>query len=234
MLACGLLAGIPAGPAVAQAVSTYRASYEIFYKGHRAGLSEFSVMQNTDDGTYRFVSNSRLRGIIAWFVAPRPIVENSSFHVEGGQLRPAAFFYEDGSRKGDDNYRIAFDWPAGAATLTTEDGPREIKLESGYFDRGSAQVATMLDAARGAVPGAYRIIDDDGLETYAVTKLGDARTTTGIGELATINFSQQRTGSSRRTILWMAPELRFLPVRIEQTRDGEAETVLVLESIEFD
>lgn len=214
-------------------ITPYSASYELFYKGRRAGMSEFSVSRNAESDTWRFVSNSRLRGIVGRLVAPRPVIEDSRFVLERGEIRPAVFHYEDGSRKGDDNYEIAFDWSAGTAQLTTGNGPREVVLEPGILDRGTSQVAAMLDAARGTTPETYRIIDDDGLEVYEVTALGPATTTTGIGEIETVRFSQQRIGSSRSTVLWTAPGLHHLPVRIEQIRDGEAQTVFVLESVEF-
>ena len=54
---------------------------------------------------------------------------------------------------------------------------------------------------------------------------------TGSGSVATRILTQQRAGSSRVTWLWVAPELRFLPVRIEQRRDGEVQTAFELLSV---
>lgn len=234
MIACCVLGPLPFAELAAQSITAYEASYELVYKGRSAGESVFSVSHNAADGSYRFTSNSRLRGIIGRLVAPRPVVEESRFRFEQDRIRPVEFHYEDGSRKGEDNYEVVFDWEAGVATLTTENGSRDIALEPDALDRGTSQVAVMLDAARGTTPETYRIIDDDGLEVYEVTKLGPAATTTGIGEIETIRFSQQRIGSSRSTVLWTAPELHHLPVRIEQIRDGEPQTVFVLQSVEFD
>jgi hypothetical protein len=47
----------------------------------------------------------------------------------------------------------------------------------------------------------------------------------------TVRFEQTREGSSRRTVLWLAPEYAYLPVRIEQFRNGEIETVFALEHL---
>ena len=54
---------------------------------------------------------------------------------------------------------------------------------------------------------------------------------TGSGPSTTRVLTQQRAGSSRATWLWVAPELRFLPVRIEQRRDGEVQTAFELISV---
>jgi hypothetical protein len=60
---------------------------------------------------------------------------------------------------------------------------------------------------------------------------GDATTATGIGQVATRAFVQHREGSSRATTIWAAPKLRYLPVRIEQRKDGEVQTAFILSSV---
>jgi len=57
---------------------------------------------------------------------------------------------------------------------------------------------------------------------------GTATLATRIGSLATRVLTQQRAGSSRVTSLWLASDLKFLPVRIEQRREGEVQTALTL------
>ena len=89
----------------------------------------------------------------------------------------------------------------------------------------------MHDLGNCRLPDSYRSVDDDGVREYSYTRLEDRPTETGIGELKTVRLSQQREGSSRETILWLAPELAYLPVRIEQIRDGEIETVFTLDDL---
>jgi hypothetical protein len=67
---------------------------------------------------------------------------------------------------------------------------------------------------------------------YEYLDNGTAAMQTGVGSVATRILTQQRTGSSRATWLWMAPELRFLPVRIEQRRDGEVQTGFTLLAVD--
>ncbi len=230
----GVLLAMTAAPVAlqAQTIRTYSAEYSIEYKGRDAGTSSFSVEATEDPGQYRFISHSELKGLIARLVAPRPVIDDSRFDLSGAAPRPLEFRHEDGSRKGEDNYTIVFDWPANA--VLTEGGNRhDIPLHAGILDRGSAQVALMNAAARGSVPATLDIIDDDGLETYALEAIEPASVSTGQGAYETVRYSQQRVGSSRHTIFWMAPALHHLPVRIEQIRDGEAQTVFELISVEF-
>ncbi len=220
-----------AAPAIA-AIATYEAEYSIEYRGRSAGASQFSVSLNEDDATFRFRSHSKLRGLIARLAAPRPIIEDSTFRLNGAAIEPLAFSYEDGSRKGEDNYRIGFDWPA-TATLELDEAQRAIDLAPGVLDRGTAQVVLMQKAAAGRMPAGMQIIDDDGLERYEVAALEPAVATTEFGEFQTERYSQQRVGSSRQTIFWLAPELDYLPVRIEQIRNGEAQTIFSLTTVSF-
>ena len=67
---------------------------------------------------------------------------------------------------------------------------------------------------------------------YQSTDNGTATITTRVGSVATRILTQQRAGSSRVNWLWVAPELRFLPVRMEQRRDGEVQTAFELVSVD--
>ncbi|HZL95772.1 MAG TPA: DUF3108 domain-containing protein, partial [Vicinamibacterales bacterium] len=96
---------------------------------------------------------------------------------------------------------------------------------------GSLQVALMRDLETTGQPGRYLLTDEDSIRDYEYRDNGTATTTTGFGALATRALMQQREGSSRSTWLWLAPELRFLPARIEQRRDGELYTAFSLLSV---
>jgi hypothetical protein len=104
-------------------------------------------------------------------------------------------------------------------------------LPESALDRGSLQVALMRDLAGAGVARTYALADEDGVAEYEAAENGTATMPTGIGPVATRILTQKRAGSSRETWLWVAPELRFLPVRIEQRRDGEVQTAFELVSV---
>jgi hypothetical protein len=211
-------------------VAEYSAEYEVRHNGNRVALAHFSVSAESAGG-YVFGSVTEARGLLPRLAAPRPITERSRFTVAAGQLRPAAFSYEDGSRKGDDNYSIAFDAAAGSVRISSQAGNQTLTYEADLLDRGSLQVALMQGLAACRVPGAIRYVDDDGIRTYDYQRLEDRDTATGLGTVATVRLSQQRAGSSRRTIIWFARDYGYVPVRIEQFRDGEVDTEFTLASL---
>lgn len=208
-------------------VATYTATYSVEYKGKEAGTAEFSVVYLADRDLYEFTSRVVAKGLLK-LARPNPAVERSQFHVDGEGVRPLEFWYEDGSRSGEDNVHIAFDWDRRLATVTGAETRREMALPASALDRGTLQVALMRDLSTTGAPRTYSLADEDSVIDYEYTDNGTATTTTGIGPVETRVLAQQRAGSSRTTWLWVAPELRFLPVRIEQRRDGEVQTAFVL------
>jgi uncharacterized protein DUF3108 len=213
------------------AIQTYTATYQVEYKGKNVGTSEFKVVYDDAQGVYEFSSRTVLKGFLK-LASPNPVIERSRFRVDDGRIQPLEFWYEDGSRKGEDNLHAVFDWDGRVAIVSGADFRREIALEDGALDRATLQVALMRDLNATGRPGRYLFADEDGLKAYEYTDNGDATTPTGLGSLATKALVQQRVGSTRATWLWMAPELAYLPVRIEQRRDGEVQNALTLASVE--
>ena len=185
----------------------------------------------TDDdttATYVFESRTHARGL-AKLLRPNAAIERSRFLLQDGLIRPLAFHFEDGSRKGEDNVDIAFDWDARQAAVQFDSGTASLPLEPGVLDRATLQAALMHDLSRGREPGPYTLVDDDALKTYRYS-IGERRTVeTGAGRFDAVAVTQEREGSSRTTLMWVAPELGHLPVLIEQYRDGEAYMSMTLQ-----
>lgn len=227
-----LLATRAAWAAPDPGVPTYTATYRVEYKGKDAGSSEFRVSYLPAEDVYEFKSSTLAKGLLK-LARPNPAVDRSRFRIEQGAVRPLEFWYEDGSRSGEDNVHIVFDWQRRIATVGAADSRREMAVPAAALDRGSLQVALMRDLATAGQPGSYRLADEDSVASYAYTDNGTATMKTGAGSYETRVLAQQREGSSRTTWLWVAPALKFLPVRIEQRRDGEVQTAFTLEKVTF-
>jgi hypothetical protein len=230
-LAAALLLSLISAHGVAAELPTWTATYQLEYNGRRAGTSEFSVRFDAASGVYEFQSQTDARGFYRLLV-PNTILERSRFVFDEGGFRPLEFRYEDGSRRGRNNLHILFDWDRGVATANSNDGSVEFDIEPGVLDRGSMQVALMHDMAQAAAPPEYLLADEDSVRPYEYTPTGEASITTAAGRFDTRTYRQQREGSSRATLIWAAPALAYLPVRIERQRNGETQTALLLESVQ--
>ena len=225
-----VLLAVTDAPAADAVLPTYTATYQVEYKGRNAGLADFSVSYDAAQDVYTFRSSLKVKGLLR-LIAPNAAVEHSVFVVRDGRIKPLEFRYEDGSRKGGNNYQAHFDWDSKKVVLEGEQRI-ELDLASGTLDRGSLQVALMRDMAARAALGPYVLADNDSLKTFEYTLLGEERMQTSLGELEVLRYRQQRVGSSASTSLWVAPELKYLPVRIERQRGDETDTIFVLQSVE--
>ena len=235
MLTASLLLAAAAAPALGRAeigVPTYTATYDVEYKGKHLGTSEYSVTYDAKRDIYEFTSSTRVKGLLK-LVSPNPAIERCQFKVASGKIVPQEYWHEDGSRKGDDNSRMTFDWQRHVAIVSDKHGRREMKIEDGTLDRACIQVALMRDLiVNGKLGSTYLMADDESVTPYEYVDNGETMTATALGDIPTRSFVQHRENSSRTTTLFMAPSLSYLPARIEQTKDGELQTAFTLESVE--
>jgi hypothetical protein len=231
LMAALAVAADEAGAAAADAsVATYTATYRVEYKGKEAGFSDWSVRQ-LGDNRYEYQARITPKGMLK-LIRPKPTIERSQFSLEGTALRPLEYWFEDGSRSGEDNWHLVFDWERHVAIVTTTEARREIAVPDIALDIGTLKAAVMRDLVAKGAPGPYEIADQDSVGTYEYTDSGPATLATGVGSLETQLFVQHRAGSSRSTWLWVAPKLGFLPVRIEQRRNDEVQTSFLLQSVD--
>ena len=211
------------------AVVTYTATYRVEYKGKEAGVSDWSV-RDLGDGKYEYQARITPKGMLK-LIRPKPTIERSQFRVEGTHFRPLEYWFEDGSRSGEDNWHLVFDWERHIATISTSEARRELTVPDSAIDIGTLKAAVMRDLTAKGAPGPYEVADQDAVFTYEYSDSGPATLQTGVGSLETQLFVQHRAGSSRSTWLWAAPKLGFLPVRIEQRRNDEVQTSFLLTDV---
>ena len=230
VMAAALAVGADEATGADASVTTYTATYRVEYKGREAGVSDWSV-RDLGDGRYEFQARITPKGMLK-LIRPKPTIERSQFRVDGAAFRSLEYWYEDGSRSGEDNWHLVFDWERHVATVSTAEARRELAVPDAALDIGTLKAAVMRDLAAKGAPGPYEIADQDSVGSYEYTDSGPATLVTGVGSLETQLFVQRRAGSSRSTWLWVAPTLRFMPVRIEQRRGDEIQTSFLLESVD--
>ena len=228
---------IAAGGAVGSAqpaggLPGYNAVYEVYNRDRAVGEAEFSVTQlDAERGIYEFRSVSRVRGLFRLFV-PRPAEELGIFALENGQIQPLSYSLRDGTRRDRNSFNVEFDWEREHAVITAGETRLEPQLLPGMLDRGSLQAALMLlddDFSTEQVT----LLDQDGPEIHELRMDGEETLDTAVGRVLTRKLIQQRLGSSRRTLVWLAPDLQGLPVRIDRQNDGETRVSFRLQSVRW-
>lgn len=210
-------------------IPSYRAVYRLEYEGHTSGTTEISVSYHPERRDYEYVSTTRATGLFK-LTMPDPIVERSRLAQKEGRIMPMEYSY--GGEHSVAEQHMTFDWERGVVAARVDGEEFELPLESGVLDPGSLRVVIMQELRSMKGAARYVLIDEGSFKTYEYSSAGEATIDTQLGPLRTQVVVQQREGSSRRLLLWLAPELSFLPVRMEQQRNGETRMSIVLESVD--
>lgn len=213
-------------------LTPYRATYGIFEGDKRIGQSVQTLSYDSASRRYAFDSESRFRGLLR-IAAPRPVVEHSEFFIANDGIQPIAFRYADGTRGGKRNFSLSFDWSALTMTVEQRENMSEVSVEPTTIDRGSVRVALMRELARGRRSGSHVLAEPDVIRTYDYTIESTEAIETALGPVTAHRIRQERDGSSRHTLIWMAPSLGFVTLRMEQHRDDRDVIAFVVESIDW-
>ena len=149
------------------------------------------------------------------------IKETSGFETVPTGVIPVTYVSSDTMTKKKTQADIAFDWSTGAVTGIVNGLPVEDTLDEMAHDRVSIQYELMHDLMIGGLDDTYILFDIDRLKVLHVTNIGEREVKVPAGTYTAVGIQHQAEGSSRITTLWCVQELDFLPVIIEQHRDGK-------------
>ena len=212
-----------------QPLPEFTATYQVRAMGLR-GQADMRLSYEADTNIYLYESRTQAHGI-AKLIRRHPVIETTRFNIDQGRIRPLEYALDDGSKKGERNARVDFDWSAGLARSIYKGESREIELEAGMQDRMSLQLSIMQDLRTGDAPSVYTLAERNDLKRYEYTFSGEEEIEVPAGRFATIKYRRQREGSSRSSIIWFAPELCQLPVQVEQLRKGKRRGTMQLREV---
>lgn len=180
----------------------------------------------TDKG-YRAKSVLRAAGIASWFVRG-DVTESSEFSIVPDGVRPLTYHSVDKISKDDVFMDFEFDWERNEVNGRINDEQFVLPLTEQAHDRVSLQYELMLDLLNDNRITEYNLLDDDEVKVLHVTYVGTEEIKVPHGTYKTIKIQHRKEKSDRITTLWCAEELDYLPVKIEQHRDGKLAVRAVL------
>lgn len=220
--ACGA-----APPAAALLPASFTAHYSFSKDGIQLGET-IRTLQPLAHNHYLFKSVSKATGLLAWFIKDR--LEEQSQWIYDGSHRPRPLQYEyrrQGGRK-ERHVQISFNWKKSMAINNINGDAWRMVIPGGTMDKLLFQLALMIDLQHPPDVIEYPVADGGRLKRYRL-KVHDRKIlNTRMGLLQTIKV--ERLGDKRRTTVWCAPALRYLPVRIEQVENG-SRLHLILQSV---
>jgi len=144
----------------------------------------------------------------------------SEFDTQVDGIKPVRFQAIDTIRDEPD-VDLRFDWSTNEAIGTVGDEDVRLQLDGMAYDSVSIQYRLMHDLLTGNQSEQYVLFDVDKMRVANVSMVGEKEVDTKAGKFLAVGVQHQKEGSSRTTTLWCVKELDYLPVIIEQHREGK-------------
>jgi hypothetical protein len=205
--------------------------FDVVYNVYRDGF-KVAKMQRTltkvADGNMLY-SVTKTTGIVSLFRKDK-IVEKSIWKNIDGKLMPEFYEYLRTGSKRDRNVTVQFDWDKNQIINSVDGSSWKMPTVDGVLDKLLYQYSIMLDLQQGKSSLRYIIADGGKEKIYLFETVGEETIETPLGKLDTVKLKRKRQDSDRQSIFWSAPEMNYLPVKLEITDEGDS-TVVVIESL---
>ena len=173
----------------------------------------------TEEGYYAH-SVLRASGFAKLFVRG-DVTESSTFAVIENGVRPLQYSSNDRISKEDKSMEFDFDWQHSKVSGLINEEDFDLELQGRVHDRVSIQYELMLDLLDDSTSDEYTLLDDKGIKLLQISNIGEKQIKVPFGEFRVVGIQHRKKDSDRITTLWCAEELGYLPVQIEQHRDGK-------------
>lgn len=203
-------------PLQAAELTPHRAQYKVKIAVISGQLN--TELRRTDDG-YSAQHVVKATGLARMFTSGT-IDVSSTFTTGSNGVRPVSYHAVDSITK-EPEAHIRFDWATNQASGTVGEDEVQLQLDGVSHDAVSIQYELMHDLLNGGPSSDYVIFDVDKMLPVTVSNTGKKTVKTKAGSYDVIGIQHHRADKSRTTTLWCAPELDYLPVIIEQHRDGK-------------
>lgn len=181
------------------------------------------------ENSYLFESVTRPMGL-AKLLTNGQVIERSTWRFNPqGQQQPLEYTFFNNSEKKKRNVRLNFNWDKQTVTNTINGEPWKMPLVDGAQDKLLYQLLLMRELARGKTKFSYPVADGGKLKTYTLKILGTENIRTPLGRFETVRVL--RVHGKRKTTLWCAKQLNYLPVRIEQRKGDHSPVNAILTSV---
>jgi hypothetical protein len=180
----------------------------------------------TPDGGYVYRAETRPHKAVELMMslsqdigAGARLEEVSSGRIVAGRFRPDQYRH----RRSNDEQRtltVAFDWASGQAAIDSADRPWTMQIPPAAQDKLAVLLALRADLAAEAAELSYPVADGGRLKTYRYARAGTEEVALAGGSWTSVLLTRVKDEGEIDYRLWLAPELDYLPVRVERSENG--------------
>jgi hypothetical protein len=200
----------------------FEASYKLEQHSLRIGTA--SIALGTDEqGHYLYEFRSQPTSWVSWLVNNQ-LQESSRGKTTASGIRPDEYHYRrSGSRQREAD--LSFDWESMTVENHVADSHWEMDIPAGTLDKLATQLSMMIALGQGKQDVTFTVADGGTLKEYRYRIIGKETLDVPAGTFKTIKVAKLRKDIDQETIIWFAPSLHYLPVRIWR-RDSDDEEYL--------
>ncbi|PXF31198.1 hypothetical protein WH50_11225 [Pokkaliibacter plantistimulans] len=192
--------------------------------GITVGASAVRSLQQTADG--HWILSIRIENALA------SLDESTEFRLQNGAVQPLHYEF---LRKVLGKKRSAvldFDWEQKRVHNNVQDKPWHMEIPEHTQDKLSYQAQLLLDLENAVKQYKYDVATGGKLDSYVFENVGTEQIKTPAGTFETIKLKRVReSGSDRETLIWLAPELDYQIVQLQQVEKDDKTYRLVLKSL---
>lgn len=227
----------PAVSAARELPHEFTANYALEMFGTVLARATYTL-QHTRDGI-TMTQSTRPAGLIA-LLRDDKIDVRSDMVVDNDRLLLVSYDYTHTGDEKDRDVRFKIDWKAGndqalvgKATGVYEGRAVEIDVDNAVWDPLSIQVPIMLDAGKNLPPHEHGLFMKGEFKHYLFENQGKVKIRFNSKEFTAVKIAGKETERDRAMYVWMVPELHNIPVKIEQWKNGELKSTVILERVSF-
>ncbi|MBT8117464.1 MAG: DUF3108 domain-containing protein [Gammaproteobacteria bacterium] len=219
--------GLSGSPGLCAALPDFTATYEVSRGALTIGTARLALTREPGGG-YHYESHSWPARLAGLFNKDR-LHETSSGQFSDSGLRPDKYHY---LRTGGNMERVAhltFDWAANVVVNNVAGSRWKMSVPNGTQDKLSTRLGMMQALARGETDFTFDVADGGTLKQYRYKVLGRETLELPAGTFSAVKVTELRGDERRKTWVWCAPALNYLPVQIIRQEKNDARYVSHLE-----
>lgn len=217
-------------------IESYTASYSLYWHGVKVGKSEHIIQKISSN---QFMASAHSTPMFSFF--PFENYEKSEFIIEKGLVRPLHYVYQEYSKGKMTKGAIEFNWKKKIALMHKEQNKEKFSPEQHNFntehpiqDKISHFFQLREDLRARKLKNSnpnnnqqnqhaihYTVLEPSHVKQYPFQILGEETLNTAMGDFKTIVVLHTSENKERMTKLWLAEELDYIIVKLEQTRKGK-------------
>ena len=189
------------------------------------GIVEIERIVTLDWNHDHYIINatSTVSGLAA-LVGYGPIIEESQFVIsDNGRILPKKYKRVDESGSSNLNKEIVFDWKLLTAESRFGDQTLKIEIQPGTLDPLTVVLQARLDLKSGLKIEKYLVHEAGMLKEYKISYLESEKIDVGNHKLDALHLMIDTGRPSRKLHYWLAPQLDYLPIKMQQSHNNEAE-----------